>query len=391
MAGKRVALVYNSKYNVQVGLDAPSDALAEYDSLETVQALERALIAGGHDVIRLEADETLLDTVRRVAPDICFNIAEGLRGDARESQVPALLEMLGIPYTGSKVLSHALSLDKAAAKRIWRDLGLPTVPFQLFHRGDEHLDRQLVFPLFVKPVREGSGMGINGQSIVYDEAQLRHQVTWVIQTYLQPALVESYLPGREFTVGLIGNSLAQRGQGWSDHLPGSQHALYDERGFHVFPILEIDASVGAGQGLYNAVAKSYIPGEDGAPEYLCPADIPHALETQMKLLALEAFEALGALDVGRVDFRLGPDSQPYLMEINTLPGLNPIVSDLCIMARAEGIEYVDLINEILRLAVERYAPEGSWVAEPMRKNNGRVCASAEASLRSGITMSEGGA
>jgi D-alanine-D-alanine ligase len=344
MSRWRVALLYNLKHHVPVAPNAPPDALAEYDSEETVTALADGLRAGGHDVIPLEGDVTLLDTIRQVHPDICFNVCEGHRGDARESQVPALLEMLGIPYTGSKVLAHALSLDKAAAKHIWQDLGLPTGPFQVFCRGDEPLDRQLAFPLFVKPMREGSGMGINGRSIVHDEAELREQVRWVIQTYRQPALAEGYLPGREFTVGLIGNTLGER--------PPSE--LYDEAGFHLFPVLEIDPTVGAGQGLYNAEAKSYYPGEEGAPLYLCPADIPPALEAELKRLAVAAFEALGALDVGRVDFRLRADGQPYLLEINTLPGLNPTLSDLCIMARAEGMAYADLINEILNLAAERY-------------------------------------
>ena len=374
--GWRVGLIYNLKYNVCMGPDAPPDALAEYDSIETVQALEDALLAGGHQVIPLEADETLPDTVRRAAPDICFNIAEGLRGDARESQVPALLEMLGIPYTGSKVLAHALSLDKAVTKRIWRDAGLPTAPFQVFHREDESPEGGFDFPLFVKPVHEGTGMGINGDSVVYDETALRQQVRWVIQTYRQPALVESYLPGREFTVGLIGNTLSPGGLRWNDPsagpwsfgtcpgrqvqgpgTKGSGQGLYDERGFHLFPVLEIDANVGAGQGFYNAASKFYNPGEEGAPLYLCPADIPAALEAELKQLSVAAFEAIGALDLGRVDFRLGSDSRPHLLEINTLPGLNPTVSDLCIMARAEGMHYTDLINEILYLAVERYARE----------------------------------
>jgi D-alanine-D-alanine ligase len=334
--------------------DAPPDALAEYDSIETVQAIEDALLAGGHQVILLEADETLLDTIRQVDPDICFNIAEGLRGDSRESQVPALLEMLGIPYAGSKVLTHALSLDKAAAKHVWHDLGLPTPPFQVFRRGDESLNGQLTFPLFVKPVREGTGMGINGHSVVHNEAELREQVRWVVQTYRQPALVEGYLPGREFTMGLIGNTLAPGEHRWN--------GLYDERGFHLFPILEIDTTVGAVQGLYNTEAKSYYPGEESAPRYLCPADIPLALEVELKRLAIAAFEAIGALDVSRVDFRLGADGQPYLLEINTLPGMNPMVSDLCIVARTEGMHYTDLINEILNLAAERYTQEskGSW-------------------------------
>jgi D-alanine-D-alanine ligase len=171
----------------------------------------------------------------------------------------------------------------------------------------------------------------------------------VIQTYRQPALVEGYLPGREFTVGLIGNA---RFSG-----EGQRSGLYDERGFHLFPVLEIDAAVGAGRGVYNTASKSYDPGEDGAPLYLCPADIPTTLETELKRLTVDAFEAIGALDVGRVDFRLGRDGRPYLLEINTLPGLNPRLSDLCIMAQAEGFDYADLINEILNLALGRYAEE----------------------------------
>jgi D-alanine-D-alanine ligase len=360
MDGWRVALIYNLKYHVSVEPGAPPDALAEYDSVETVQALEDALLAGGHEVVHLEADETLVDTVRQTAPDICFNIAEGLRGDARESQVPALLEMLGIPYTGSKVLAHAISLDKAATKRVWRDVGLCTTPFQVLRWGDEPLDRELTWPLFVKPLHEGTGMGINGHSIVHDEAALRRQARWLIQTYRQPALVEPYLPGREFTVGLIGNTRSPLKPRWNN--------FYDERGFHVFPVLEIDANVGAGKGLYNAASKSFDPGEAGAPLYLCPADIPAALEAEMKEQAVMAFEAIDALDLSRVDFRLGGDGRPYLIEINTLPGLNPVLSDLCIMARAEGVHYTDLINEILHLAAERYGQR----RDRLDRENGRV-------------------
>ena len=345
----RVALIYNLKYNIGVGIDAPPDALVEYDSLETVQALEDALVAGGHEVIRLEGDATLLDTVRQAAPDICFNIAEGLRGDARESHVPALLEMLGIPYTGSRVLGNAISLDKAMTKQIWRDVDLPTAPFQVFRRGDDVLSAGLTFPLFVKPVHEGTGMGINSGSIVHGEAALRNQVSWVIDVYRQPALVEDYLPGREFTVGLIGNAR----KGGDD----GRRGLYNTRGYHVFPVLEIDARVGAGQGVYNAASKSYDPGETGAPLYLCPADICSSLESELKHLAVEAFEAIGALDLGRVDFRLGSDGRPQLLEINTLPGLNPKLSDLCIMAHGEGFPYRDLINEVLNLARDRYQHE----------------------------------
>jgi D-alanine-D-alanine ligase len=190
MSAWRIALIGNLKHKYQKDPHKPEDALAEFDSPETISALRTALESWGHRVIYLEADETLLDTIRRTSPAICFNIAEGLRGDSRESHVPALLEMFGIPYTGSKVLGHAISLDKAATKRIWRDCGLPTAPFQVFVHGKEPLHHELSFPLFVKPVREGTGMGINADSIVWDEQGLRKQARWVIENYHQPALVE---------------------------------------------------------------------------------------------------------------------------------------------------------------------------------------------------------
>lgn len=344
MSRLRVALLYNLKTNVPLLADAPADALAEYDTAETVQAIENALRTAHYEVVLLEGDATLPDAIREVDPDICFNICEGHRGDARESQVPALLEMLGTPYTGSKVLANALSLDKAMCKRIWRDNGLPTTPFQIFCWGNEPLAAELSFPLFVKPLREGSGMGINSHSMVHDEATLREQVQWVIRTYRQPALVESFLPGRELTVGLLGNFLPPGERSPSD--------LYDETGFHIFPALEIDVStVAEAGGLYTSHIKADNP---LAPRYLCPAAIENELAEELKRLAVAAFQAIGALDVARVDFRLGADGHPYLLEINTLPGLNPTYSDIVIAARAEGMEYTTLINEILNLAIDRY-------------------------------------
>lgn len=342
----RVAVLANRKYSVLAEDGAPVDALAEYDSEETVTSIIDALRQAGHAPFFLEADATLLDTIRQTAPDICFNIAEGLRGDARESHVPALLEMLGIPYTGSTVTTHAISLDKAATKQIWRDSGLPTAAFQLFRHTEAPLRGDMVFPLFVKPVREGSGMGINAHSIVHNEQALRAQVQWVVETYRQPALVERYLPGREFTVGLVGNSPAP------GEVPFS--SFYDTRGYHLFPVLEIDTGKGMVPGIYNAEAKSYAIESEEAPGYLCPADIPEDLSCRLFELAIEGFEAIGGLDVGRVDFRLDDEGAPFLMEINTLPGLNPVLSDIVIAARAGEVPYRTLISEILSLALRRH-------------------------------------
>lgn len=345
----RVALLYNLKKHVRVSSDAPEDALAEYDSEETAEGLKTALESGGHEVIPLEGDESLLDSIRRVKPDICFNICEGLRGDSRESHVPALLEMLGIPYTASKVLTHAISLDKVVTKRMWRDCGLPTAPFQEFRRGDEAMDSSLQFPLFVKPSREGTGMGINEHSVVRSERALRAQVRWAIRTYRQPAIVEAYLPGREFTVGLIGNALAPGEEPLSD--------LYDSNGFHVLPVMEIDVShLSTKDNLYTGFIKSEMP---LGPRYLCPAPIDESMTRQLQELAVKAFEAIGGLDVSRVDFRMGADGQPYLMEINTLPGMNPTYSDIVLAARGENLAYNTLILEVLRLAARRYALKGA--------------------------------
>jgi len=349
MKSLRIALLYNYKGHVPLATDAPEDALAEYDSEETIQGLQNALRSGGYEVIPLEGDETFLDAIRQVRPDICFNICEGLRGDSRESHVPAILEMLGVPYTASRVLTQAISLDKVATKRLWRDSGLPIAPFQVFTHAAQPLDARLSFPLFVKPSREGTGMGINERSVVRNEASLREQVRWIIDSYHQPALVESYLPGREFTVGLVGNALGLGEQPPSD--------FYDARGYHVFPVLEIDVRhLGGEDQVYTSHIKSVDP---LAPNYLCPAPIDETLAKQLQTLAVQAFEAIGCLDVARVDLKLDAQGQPVLLEINTLPGLNPTYSDIVMAARAEGVSYNALVLQVLQQAIRRYGLDGA--------------------------------
>ncbi len=170
--------------------------------------------------------------------------------------------------------------------------------------------------------------------------------TSVLNAYRQPALVEEFLPGREFTVGFIGN----RGVPLRRRRPW----LYDTDGYHFFPVMEIEASGSVTPGLYSHGAKVLEPGEEGAPKYLCPAAIPNGLRSRLYELTRRAAEAIGASDVSRVDFRLGADGEPYLLEINTLPGLNPGISDLCMASQAEGLPYQLLITEILYLAAERF-------------------------------------
>lgn len=350
----RIAVLANLKDEFEHELDGPPDAGAEFDRRETVEAIAQALELDGHWVHICAGDQSLVESLTNLRPHICFNITEGVQGDAREAQAPALCELLGIPYTASRVLTNALSLDKTQTKRIWQSHGLPTPAFQEFRTGREPLQKDLRFPLIAKPAREGTGMGIDASAIVHDERALRKRVNWLIKNYRQPALVEAFLPGREFTVGYIGNpgSPRNRRRPW----------VYNTQGYHVFPILELDSTQSVSPGVYGNAAKSYDIGEQGAPEYLCPAAIPRKLERKMVDLTLRAAEAVGALDVSRVDLRLGADGEPYLLEINTLPGLNPSVSDLCIMAASEGMSYDVLISEILYLGAERFGLSYEQVA-----------------------------
>src|SRR5512142_755348 len=201
----RVAVLANIKDESQpLPPGVPPDAYADFDHIETIDHIRRAIESDGHVTEFLMADTTLPSTLKKFKPDICFNIAEGLGGDAREAQVPALLEMMRIPYTGSRVQTNAISLDKTLTKRIWRDRRLPVAPFQEFIAGDEPLRPELNFPLFVKPAREGTGMGVDLNAIVNNESELRERVRYIHAVYKQPALVETFLSGREFTCGLIG-------------------------------------------------------------------------------------------------------------------------------------------------------------------------------------------
>ena len=343
----KVAVLANIKDENQPKPEGvPPDAFADFDHMETIEHIRSAIESDGHETRFLMADNTLPQTLREYRPDICFNIAEGLGGDAREAQIPALLEMMQIPYTGSRVLTNAISLDKTLTKRIWRDRRLPVAPFQEFIIGDEPLRPELKFPLFVKPAREGTGMGVDLKAIVKDENELRERACWVINMYQQPALVETFLPGREFTVGIMGRADAK--------LFSRHPEWYEKDGFHRFPILELDSSRSVTPGVYGNEAKSQEVGDDGAPGYFCPAEVEPELGKKLHYLAWRAHVLLGALDVSRTDIRLDAEGNPRLIEINTLPGLTPNYSDLCLQAKAEGIAYVDLILDILYLGASRW-------------------------------------
>ncbi len=350
----RVAVLANLQKNAPSWPGMPADRWDDLDSEETIAAIIAALESHGHEATFLEGDRTLLDTLPRANPDICFNICEGHWGDSREAQVPAMLEMLRVPYTGSGPLTLALALDKPMTKRVLWYHGLPTPPFQTFERANEPLDADMKYPLFVKPSREGTGMGVTAESIVYDETQLRRQLRRQFDIYDQTILVEHFIEGREITVGLVGNltgPVARR-------VPDDHDAPRNTRGLHFFPPLEVDMTRYPEEeaGIYTSRMKTELA---HTFHYLCPAPLPAELVEELNWLAAATFRVTGCFDVGRVDFRLDchNNNKPYILEINPLPGLNPGYSDLPLEAQADGWTFEELVNGILAEAIHRYGLE----------------------------------
>lgn len=294
---------------------------------EPVEAIGAAIRELGHEPVLLEATRELPSLLPGARIDAAFNIAEGFTGRSREAQVPALLELLEIPYTGSDPACLALCLDKSLAKRVVALAGVPT-PAWISMRGHERLPESVGFPAVVKPMAEGSSKGVVGSSVVHDEHELRAVVRELVARFDQPALVETYLPGREFTIGLIG-----------------------ERRPRVLPAMEIvftDPAVS--HPVYGWGHKQET--EQGVRVEV-PARLDVALEQELRRVARRAFEALGCRDVARVDLRLDGHGRVQFIECNPLPGLVPGVSDLCVSAEAAGLRYHELIAAILEPALRR--------------------------------------
>jgi D-alanine-D-alanine ligase len=352
----RVAVLHNLKKHAPADGLHPPDAFAELDSEANIAAYAAALRAGGHHVTGIDGNPDLFRRLKRLKVDICFNTCEGYRGDAREAQVPALLEMMGIPYTGGKVTCLANTLDKAATKRILMTYGLPTARFQEFTHVDLPLDPGLHFPLFVKPNREGTGIGIDSKSLVRTGEQLRAKLSYILNEYCESALVEEYIPGRDITCGLVGNlSALEAGQPIPDlrrELPGPGGGV-DWSGIHFFPISEVDYSRIPDMDPYYSYAVKALSLEEYP--YFCPAPIPEDVAAEVRRLTLETFRVTQSLDFARVDFRLhsGENFRPYIIEINSLPGLTPY-SDQTIFALSEGWSYARLIQSVLEAGARRF-------------------------------------
>ncbi|MCX8061803.1 MAG: hypothetical protein N3D16_04415 [Anaerolineales bacterium] len=350
MKKRRVAVLANLKKNAPILPGMPPDQWDDLDSENTVLAIVEAIRVGGHECEFLEGDVTLIDTLRKLKPDICFNICEGHFGDGREAQVPAILEMLRIPYTGSKVLTMALTLDKPMTKRVLTYHDLPTPPFQVFEDPDEPLSEDLNFPLFVKPSREGTGIGVSQNSIVYDRSELREQIQNILTKYQQPALVERFIEGREITVGVIGNLKPPAAR----RLPDDEDSPRIQAGLMFLPPLEVDLTpFQASDVVYSNRLKVDLADK---LNYICPAPLSEEMVRELNWYTAAVFRVTGALDVARVDFRLDQNDgwKPYVLEINPLPGLSPGVSDLVIEAAALGVSHTELVNLILKTAMKRY-------------------------------------
>ncbi|HVS32468.1 MAG TPA: D-alanine--D-alanine ligase [Thermoanaerobaculia bacterium] len=320
----RIGLCFNLKPP-----DASGDQYEEFDSEETICALENALRANGHDVVRLGWGAEMLDSLRQTPVDGVFNIAEGVGGRGRESQVPAILEMFGIPCSGSSALSIGLTLDKALAKRVAQSAGIPTAPFvvsggaplrlPLFARAAAEGPSlaPLRLPLFVKPAAEGSSMGIMASSLCHDEAELSAAISRLAP--YGPVLVEEFLPGEEYTVGIVDGEV-----------------------------------LGAMQVVPRTSEENFIYSLDVKRDYLNRVDYRLAGDADVKSLALEVWRAFDLRDVARIDVRRDRDGIPNFVEVNPLPGVHPVNSDLVILARLLGIAHVTLIGRIIAAASRRW-------------------------------------
>jgi D-alanine-D-alanine ligase len=336
----RIGLTFNVRSgsadgNGVVDLNRPDDAEEEFDSPETIESLAAAIRELGHEVELLGDGEPMLRRLlggRR--PDLVFNFAEGTgTSRSREARVPAVLEMLGIPYTGSDPLTLAVTLDKECAKRLVRSAGVATPDWLVIDGEVEDFSNRLLalpLPVIVKPAFEGSSKGIHAANLVEDADQLVGTVGEILDAYRQPVLVEEFIDGDELTVGVIGNRPQQP-----------------------FGIMRVRPINRSGPFVYSLDVKR---NWEGLVRYECPAELSPGDTRAMSAAAMNVWKTLGCRDLARIDFRLR-NHVPYFLEVNPLPGLSPKSSDLVIMAKALGIRYQDLIARIFKAATERLAEE----------------------------------
>jgi D-alanine-D-alanine ligase len=336
----RVGLTYNQKKDEggeasELPGSSP-EIQAEWDTPETIAAVREAL-QQRYEVIPIEADAGAFRKLEESRPDIVFNIAEGAFGPCREGHIPSILEYLNIPYTASDPLTLNLCLDKSRAKEILAYNGLPTARFRVVH--DKKFSfNSLHYPLLVKPLFEGSSIGIRNDSLVGSRQDMRERVAWLLDRYREPAIVEEFLPGREFTVAILGN--------------GEEASA--------LPVVEIrfDSLPEGVNPIYSYEAKWIWDQSDNPLEiFECPARLDPALQAEIERICLAAYRVLRCRDWCRIDVRLDAGGRPHILELNPLPGILPRPEDNSCFpkaARAAGLSYDRLINTVLDIACRRY-------------------------------------
>jgi D-alanine-D-alanine ligase len=329
----KIGLSYDLKERVPRTQDSPDDCLEEYDSLETIEAIAEAIEAHCHSsVVRLGGGKDFLTNILQEKVDLVFNIAEGLgnyRG--REAQVPSVLEMLNVPYTGSDPLCLALCLDKPLAKSLVTLADIATPGWQVITSMSQLREtdwRSFPIPAFIKPAHEGSSKGVRLTSRAESHQQLLEEAARLLEHYQQPVMVEEFINGDEVTVGLVGNSPPQ--------------VVWIMR---ILPKRKCDPFV------YSLEVKRYW---ESLVDYECPAQLDAGILERITDSSLTAFKVLGCRDLARIDFRVGPNGIPYFLEMNPLPGLNPRSGDLPIMAGKMGWTHETLVSAVLDAAFHRY-------------------------------------
>ena len=318
-------------------IDYSNDQYAEWDTYETIYALKDALELF-HDVTLIEADENAFENFKKHQPEIVLNVAECANGVSREAQIPAMLDLLKIPYTGSDPLTLATCLDKARTKEILSYHNIPTAKFLYVETVDDLEHFNLKFPVMIKPSAEGSSKGIYNSSFINNFDELTERLAANLVTYNQPFLIEEFLPGREFTVAILGNSVETE----------------------VLPIVEInfDELPKDLAPIYSYEAKWIVDTRDKPLNiFTCPAKIDDELKTKINKIAFNTYKVLRCKDWSRIDIRLDANGEPNIIEINPLPGILPDPKDNSCFpkaARAHGLTYEAMINKVLYAAAKRY-------------------------------------
>ena len=325
---KTVGLTYDLKTDYEFKKGDPPDANAEFDHPSTIDVIASAIESQGFKVKKIGNAPRLLEKIDNLGVDIVFNISEGISGRNRESQVPIILEMADVPFVGADALTLGLTLDKVMAKKIFIAEDIPTPRFFEIKSVDNLLNTDhLKFPLIVKPRFEGSSKGLTESSRVENMEELKKQVEYVMNTYKQPALIEEFISGQEFTVAVVGNDPPE-----------------------VLPIVQIKID---GRLKLNDKFYTFARLTSDRLEYICPARISQELKKEISELALKTYNAVECRDFGRVDFRVDNDGKPYVLEINPLPSLS--TEDVfMVVAKQVGISYEEMIGKILNSALKRH-------------------------------------